>query len=109
MDFSGNEFNRNTLGGGVDNERIVPGNVLDKQIETDVKDCCSDAVYKRGIDEFPVFDVSKEEFFGNMEAQRTRQRFTGKASQFNQGSRFKRPFYVRHTDEDGKTYVRRVK
>jgi len=43
----------------------------DGKIKTDVADCFADAEYQG----FPVFDVSKKEFYDNMRATRQRLRF----------------------------------
>ena len=78
---------------------------------TDVENVRSDDVVKQGKDEFPCFDVSQEEFYQNMQDGRRRLRFKSgsAAQQYMQGSKYNRPFYVRHTDEKGKKYVRKIK
>lgn len=79
--------------------------------ETEVPDVRSDDIVKQGKDEFPCFDVSHDEFYQNMQDGRRRLRFkTGSATQkYMQGSKYNRPFYVRHTDDAGKKYVRKIK
>jgi len=82
------------------------------EIPTDVKDVCADDIVKMGSNEFPVFNCSKDEFFNNMNNNRKRLRFkTGsKVQQYMQGTRYKnRDFYISYTDDNGKTYRRRIK
>lgn len=78
---------------------------------TDVNNLYADDQVKHGSDKFPVFDVDKEDFYRNMRQDRKRLRFKGetKASQYMQKTKYKRPFYVRFKDEDGKAYMRKIK
>lgn len=101
----------NTLFGkeGVDNERINFECVFEQALNTDVSGVTSDGTYKRGLDEFPIFNVNYQEFNANMESHRQRLRFSGKAGQYLRETRYKRPFYIRHTDESGKVYIRKIK
>lgn len=59
---------------------------------------------KTGI---PVFDVSKDEFYQNMNYGRRRLRFKGgtSAQKYMQGTKYNRPFWIR--DPEG--YTRKVK
>ena len=94
----------------MDNERICFENLVLEEYETDVPGLKSDAVYQKGMEKFPVFDVSKNEFRSNMEEFRSRMRFSGKAGEYLRCTRYKRPFYIRYKDEDeGKAYIRKVK
>lgn len=79
--------------------------------KTDVKDLYADGEHKVGIDSFPVFKVTKSEFYQNMKHGRRRLRFgTGsKAQQYMKGTRYNRPFYIQYTDSKGKTYSRKIK
>lgn len=82
-----------------------------EELKTDVDGVNADDVVKQGTERFPVFDVGFGEFHQNMEMGRRRLRFkTGsKAQQYMQGTKYRRAFYVRHTDDKGKKYIRRVK
>jgi hypothetical protein len=60
----------------------------------------------------PVFDVSNEDFFKNLRADRKRVRFTSsdKPKNFMQGTKYNQPFYIRYTDKNsGKPYLSKVK
>lgn len=75
----------------------------DGKFETDVPDCFADAEYRGGH----VFDVSKEEFYNNMRADRRRLRFKAEspAQTYHKKTNYKKAFYIRNT-EDG--YMRKV-
>lgn len=63
-------------------------------------------------DNLPVFNVSKEEFYNNMKAERKRLRFKAEtpAAKYLQGSRYNRPFYLAYQDDaEGGQYLRKVK
>lgn len=79
--------------------------------ETDVADVRADDVVRQGKDEFPCFDVDHGEFYQNMQDGRRRLRFKSgsPAQKYMSGTKYNRPFYVRHTDNDGKKYVRKIK
>lgn len=79
--------------------------------KTDVNGLEADDMVKQGKDEFPVFDVDQKDFYQNMEGGRRRMRFASgsKAQKYMQNTKYKRAFYVRHTDNNGKKYIRRVK
>lgn len=91
-------------------ERIDPNAVSDKKINTDVHGLASDGVYKKGMLEFPIFDVDKQDFYNNMEAHRSRTRFSSdsKASKYMRMTRYNQPFYIRYNDE-GRQYIRKIK
>ena len=59
----------------------------------------------------PVFDVEHGEFYQNMEFGRKRLRFKSGSNiqQYMQGTKYKNPFFIRYTDDNGKQYIRRVK
>jgi hypothetical protein len=85
--------------------------MFNESIETDVAGVQSDAVYKKGFAEFPVFTVTEEEFMGNMEGHRQRCRFKSeKVAKYMAETRYKKPFYIRYENEaTGKTYLRKIK
>lgn len=76
----------------------------DGKVQTDVADCFADAEYQG----FPVFDVTKDEFYNNMRADRQRLRFKSEtpAQTYFKNTHYKTPFYIRNT-EDG--YMRKIK
>ena len=79
--------------------------------ETDVADLRSDDIVRQGKDEFPCFDVQDTEFYQNMQDGRRRLRFksgTG-AQKYMQQTKYNRPFFIRHTDKNGKKFVRKIK
>jgi hypothetical protein len=60
----------------------------------------------------PVFDVSSEDFFKNMRAERKRLSFTSseKPHKFMQGTKYRQPFYIRYTDKNkGVPYLSKIK
>lgn len=77
------------------------------KIETDVPGIFADAMK----DDAPVFDVSKDDFFNNLKIDRKRIRLsTEHAKEYHRQTRYRRPFYLRYKDEDGKDgYMRKVK
>ena len=89
-----------------DKEQKVEAPPEGKGVETDVKDCFADAINKR--DNLPVFKVSHDEFYQNMNFGRKRLRFKsgGNTQKFMQGSRYNAPFWIQH-EKDG--YMRKVK
>ena len=92
-------------------ETIDANNIKNDSIKTDVPELDSDTYYAKGLDKFPIFDVSQREFFDNMKLDRQRVRFTSgsKAQKYSQESRYRNPFFVRYKDEAGRQYVRRIK
>lgn len=90
---------------GTDSNTEVQG------FDTDVPDVRSDDIVRQGKDEFPCFDVEQGEFYQNMQDGRRRLRFksgTG-AQQYMSKTKYNRPFFIRHTGDDGKKLVRRIK
>lgn len=76
------------------------------KIETEVNGVFADALK----DNFPVFDVDKEDFFNNMKTDRRRLRLkTQSAANYHKGSRYNRPFWLRYKDENGTGFMRKVK
>ncbi len=72
----------------------------------------ADDVIKQGTEEYPVFDIPKKYFYSNMEGNRKRMRFPSGSNvqQYVQKTRNSlRPFYVRCTDDNGKSYVRKIR
>lgn len=80
-------------------------------IPTDVKDVFADGIEKNGHNEFPVFKCSKNEFYSNMTDNRKKMRFKSGSTiqQYMQKTRYKRAFFISYTDDNGKTYKRRIK
>lgn len=81
-------------------DRAVTGEV--GKVETCVKDCFADGE-KGG---FPVFNVSKDEFYQNMSHGRKRVRFKNgtSAQKYMANTLYKQPFHISH---DG--YTRKIK
>ena len=75
-------------------------------IETNVTDVYADAINKR--DNLPIFKVSHDEFFQNMEFGRKRLRFKSgtNVQKFMRGSRYNAPFWIQH-EKNG--HIRKVK
>lgn len=82
-----------------------------KQYATDVPDVKCDDQVRIGADKFPCFDVTQDEFYQNMQDGRRRLRFSkgSNCQKYMQGTKYNRPFFIRHTDTKGKTYVRKIK
>lgn len=71
------------------------------KIETDVPNVFADALK----DNLPVFDVSKDDFYNNMKAERKRIRLsTEHAANYHKNTKYNRPFFLRHEG-----YLRKVK
>lgn len=79
--------------------------------QTDVEGVVATSSVKRGKDEFPCFDVSSKEFFQNMNGGRKRIRFKSgtPTQQYMQKSKYSRKFYIKYTDDNGKSLVRSIK
>lgn len=76
--------------------------------DTDVEGVKADGE-KQGM---PVFNVTKDEFFQNMNYGRKRLRFkSGSPIQtYMQGTRYRNPFWISYKDEgSGKQYIRKIK
>ena len=98
---------------GFNDEPVQSQEPVEKPTEfnTDVPDVKAKDVVKQGNLEFPVFDCDKNEFFQNMEHGRKRLRFKSGSDvqKYMQNSKYRNPFYVRYTDDNGKVYTRKVK
>jgi len=83
----------------------------DDGYQTDVPDVKAQSSVKRGKDEFPCFDVSQKEFYQNMQGGRRRIRFNRDTPQqkYFQGSKYQRKFFIKYTDDNGKSMVRSIK
>lgn len=79
----------------------------EKGIDSGVEGVSADDVYK----DTPVFDVDKDSFFKNLRLDRNKTRFKNgsKPSQFMKGTKYRKPFYVRHTDSNGTPYLNKIK
>lgn len=94
-----------------------PENASDKEEDqptsfaTDVEGVNANSEVKQGNVSFPCFDVTKGEFYQNMQAGRRRLRFKSgtDAQQYHSKSKYQRPFYVSYTDSKGKTFQRKIK
>ena len=86
-------------------------NQTDNGFTTDVPDVFSNDVMKQGASEFPVFDCSKDEFYQNMQHGRKRLRFKSGTPQqkYMSQTKYNKAFFIRHTDDNGKSYTRKVK
>ena len=84
---------------------------MNKSLKTDVEDIEADDYKQIGNDKFPVFDISKAEFYNNMRADRKRLRFASgsKVQKFRQQTKNRAPFYIRYTDSKGSQYIRKIK
>ncbi len=78
---------------------------------TDVQDVNSDSIVKHGNVDLPCFNVSSHEFHQNMQSGRRRLRFKNgsNAQKYMSGTKYSRPFYISHTDANGKTFQRKIK
>jgi hypothetical protein len=76
----------------------------DGKVTTDVDGCFADAEFRGSL----VFDVTKDEFYNNMKADRKRLRFRSgtPAQEYYSKTRYKTPFFIRN-QEDG--YMRKIK
>lgn len=86
----------------------------DKEIKgypTDVEGVVADDCVRHGKDEFPCFNVSNKDFFQNMQSGRKRLRFQSgtNVQKYMQNTKYSRKFYIKYTDEDGKSLVRPIK
>jgi hypothetical protein len=79
--------------------------------KTDVENIIAPESIKRGKDEFPCFHVSNKEFFQNMQGGRKRIRFSNgtDAQKYMQNTKYQRKFYIKYTDNNGKSLIRSIK
>lgn len=88
-------------------QRIDVGNDVPDGFETDVEGLRANG-QKDGT---PIFDVPKDQFYNNMKADRKRLRFDSEApvSQYLRGTKYRKPFYISTTDDNGQKFLRKVK
>jgi len=91
-----------TMGGDKENQ---------EGYDTDVQGVRASDIVRQGKDEFPCFDVDKNEFYQNMQDGRRRLRFKSgtPAQEYMSKTKYNRPFFIRHVDDSGKKYVRKIK
>jgi hypothetical protein len=81
------------------------------KFETDVPGIHADGyVEHKGI-KHPKFNVTKDEFWQNQVDGRRRLRFpkTDSVSGYMRNTKYKNPFYISYTEDNGRSYTRRVK
>lgn len=105
------EFTRDSGENHMNHDNVSMGGDSQEGWATDVPDLKADDVVRQGKDEFPCFDVDQGEFYQNMQDGRRRLRFKAgsKAQQYMSQTKYSRSFFIRHTDADGKKYVRKIK
>lgn len=83
----------------------------ERGIPTDVEGVFAKDKRVDGGNEFPVFDVEESDFFNNMTDNRKRLRFKSgsPAQEYLRGTHYKIPFFIRHTNSDGKSFIRKIK
>ena len=102
MDHASQDINTNKAGTGNAPEGF----------ETDVEGIYADDKVQYGQEEYPVFDISQEEFFSNLTSDRKKLRFKNgsKVMQYkNKTKNSLRPFYIRTTDQNGQSYTRKLR
>ena len=97
-----------------DNNIAKTGTGVEKEngYPTDVEGVQADDVIKKGNDEYPVFNVSQEEFWNNQKADRKKIRFKNgsKVTAYTKATRNgHRPFYIKMKDNNGQEYVRKIR
>lgn len=111
-EFMGNGDEHLNTAQGDENMKAGTGVEKEEGYPTDVEGINADDVVKYGKEEFPAFNVTPEEFFSNQKADRKRIRFKkdSKAAQYMRKTRNgARPFYLKTTASDGKTYTRKIR
>jgi hypothetical protein len=83
----------------------------EEPLDTDVDGVTADGFIQQGTNKFPKFQVSREEFYQNMTDGRRRLRWKSDTpvQKYMSGTKYRNPFYVSYTDENGKTYTRKIK
>ena len=91
-------------------EQIPDGIETDIVLDTGEK-LKSDAAIQIGSEKYPVFNVSKEDFYKNMKAERNRLRFSSgsNAQKYHSGTKYRSPFYIQFSNDDGKVYQRKIR
>lgn len=80
--------------GPKDVERIDPNNIKIEEFETDVEGVKADAFYSKGMEKFPAFIVSDDEFNKCTDTYRNKVQLTGPANDYIKGARTNRPIYI---------------
>jgi len=103
----------------LDNEIGKPQNIPEEpkedtdtpDVPTDVEGVFATSIVKQGHNEFPVFKCNKNDFYNNMTDNRKKMRFQSGSvvQQYMQKTKYNKPFFISYTDNDGRTYKRRVK
>lgn len=107
---TGDEHVKNAISD--DNLKSGTGEQKEDGYPTDVDGIKADDIIKYGKEEFPAFNVTPEEFFSNQQSDRKRIRFKkdSKAAQYMRSTKNgARPFYIKTTAKDGKTYTRKLR
>lgn len=96
-----------TDNGDIKQEVIKPENGY----STDVPDVMADEIQIDNNEEFPVFNVCDRDFYQNMTVGRKRLRFRAgtNAQKYHQGTKYNRPFYIKYTNNDGNSFMRKIK
>lgn len=109
--FTGDGNQHLKIAQGDENMKAGTGEKIDGY-PTDVPDLKADDLIKIGKEEYPAFNVTPEEFWSNQQADRKRIRFKkeSKAGYYMRHTRNgARPFYIKTTANDGKTYTRKIR
>jgi len=93
------------VSGTIQNDKLAADTAVnpgtpENKFATDVPDIFADGE-KNGM---PVFDVSSSEFYNNMKKDRLRLRFKAgtPAQSYQSQSKYRRPFWVRNSDQNDK-------
>jgi len=84
----------------------------DDELDTDVEGVRADGYVQMGTEKFPKFNVDRSSFFQNFQDGRKRLRFPSGSNvqQYMSNTKYSRnPFYVSFTDENGRTYTRKIR
>jgi len=83
----------------------------ERGVPTDVEGVFAQGKMKHGGGEYPVFDTDETDFYGNMADSRKRLRFKSGSpvQQYMQKTKYKIPFFIRHTNDKGQVYTRKIK
>jgi len=100
----------NLVGDITDKIEDVSGN-KEEELETDVEGVSADSYVQQGSVRFPKFSVDQASFYQNMTDGRRRLRFPtdSPVQKYMQNTKYRNPFYISYTDENGKTYTRKIK
>jgi len=91
---------------GDKDQAVKPDGAGENGVKTGIEGVFADAINKR--DNLPVFKVSHDEFYQNMNYGRQRLRFRSgsNAQKYMQGTTYKQSFWIQH-EKDG--YIRKIK